>query len=96
VKLILRGSTIPVGNIVDSTIFPLFSLKKLWQVNCKLCVTQSGLTSQTGQDLINLMKRLNQERGLTFVFTTYDPQVMEAAQCVIRLVDGQLIEDTKR
>ena len=41
---ILRGSTIPVGNIVDSTIFPLFSLKKLWQVNYKPCVTQSGLT----------------------------------------------------
>jgi putative ABC transport system ATP-binding protein len=39
----------------------------------------ANLDSQTGQNLINLMKRLNQERGLTFVFATHDPQVMEAA-----------------
>ena len=53
----------------------------------------ANLDSQTGQDLIRLMKRLNQERGLTFVFATHDPQVMEAAHRVIRLVDGQIVED---
>ena len=56
----------------------------------------ANLDSQTGQDLIKLMKTLNQERGLTFVFATHDPQVMEAAHRVIRLVDGQIVEDSRR
>ena len=56
----------------------------------------ANLDSKTGQDLINLMKQLNQERGLTFVFATHDPQVMAAAHRVIRLVDGQIIEDRRQ
>ena len=34
----------------------------------------ANLDSQTGTDLIKLMKKLNQEHGLTFVFATHDPQ----------------------
>ena len=56
----------------------------------------ANLDSQTGQDLIKLMKKLNQERGLTFVFATHDPQVMEAAHRVIRLVDGRIVEDRQQ
>ena len=56
----------------------------------------ANLDSHTGQELIKLMKKLNQERGLTFVFATHDPQVMEAAHRVIRLVDGQIVEDLQR
>ena len=56
----------------------------------------ANLDSQTGKELIKLMKKLNQERGLTFVFATHDPQVMEAAHRVIRLVDGQIVEDRQQ
>lgn len=53
----------------------------------------ANLDSQTGAELIQLMERLNLERGLTFVFATHDPQVMEAARRVVRLVDGQIADD---
>ena len=56
----------------------------------------ANLDSQTGSELIQLMKTLNEERGLTFIFATHDPQVMEAARRVIRLVDGRIVEDTRK
>lgn len=56
----------------------------------------ANLDSQTGAELIELMLRLNQEHGITFVFSTHDPQVMDAARRVVRLVDGQVSEDVRR
>lgn len=53
----------------------------------------ANLDSQTGAALIDLMRKLNQERGITFIFSTHDPQVMTAAKRVIRLVDGQVHAD---
>ena len=41
------------------------------------------------------MRRLNTEFGVTFVFATHDPKVMEAASRVVRLVDGEIAEDTR-
>ena len=48
----------------------------------------ANLDSTTSDELIATMKKLNQELGVTFVFATHDPKVMEAAQRVVRLVDG--------
>jgi len=39
------------------------------------------------------MGRLNEERGVTFLFLIHDPQAMVAARRVIRLVDGQVDQD---
>ena len=56
----------------------------------------ANLDSQTGQELIELMARLNEEQGITFVFATHDPKVMAAAKRVIRMEDGQIIEDVRK
>jgi len=56
----------------------------------------ANLDSKTGQELIELMKNLNKEHGITFVFATHDPQVMDAAKRVVRLVDGEISEDIRR
>jgi putative ABC transport system ATP-binding protein len=56
----------------------------------------ANLDSKTAQELIELMARLNREQGATFVFATHDPQVMEAARRVIRLVDGRIAEDIRK
>lgn len=56
----------------------------------------ANLDSKTGAELIDLMKKLNQENGVTFVFSTHDPQVMDAARRVVRLVDGQVAEDLRK
>jgi putative ABC transport system ATP-binding protein len=42
------------------------------------------------------MAKLNQELGTTFVFATHDPQLMERAQRLIRLVDGAVALDERR
>ncbi len=56
----------------------------------------ANLDSTTGHELIELMQRLNRERGLTFVFATHDPKVMEAARRVVRLEDGQIASDERK
>jgi len=42
---ILRAFTTRAGDTVNSVIYHLYSSKRLWQANYKLCVTQSGSTS---------------------------------------------------
>ncbi len=56
----------------------------------------ANLDSTTSGALIDLMKQLNQEHGITFLFATHDPKVMAAAERVVRLVDGRVDEDLRR
>jgi len=52
----------------------------------------ANLDSATGTALIDLMHRLNAEKGVTFIFSTHDPMVMERAQRLVRLRDGKVME----
>lgn len=54
----------------------------------------ANLDSKTAISIIDLMIRLNQEDGTTFVFSTHDPMVMEAAPRLVNLRDGRIIADT--
>jgi putative ABC transport system ATP-binding protein len=54
----------------------------------------ANLDSKTGTELIQLMQRLNQERGVTFLFSSHDPKVIDHADRVIQLQDGLVIADT--
>ena len=45
----------------------------------------------TGQQIIDLMKALNKQKGTTFIFSTHDYKVMEHANAVIRLADGKIL-----
>jgi putative ABC transport system ATP-binding protein len=56
----------------------------------------ANLDSRTGTELIELMRTLNRDLGITFVFATHDPKVMEAAKRVVRLVDGEVAEDERK
>ena len=56
----------------------------------------ANLDSKTAEDLLDLMERLNRERGVTFLFSTHDPRVMARARRVIRLVDGRIASDERR
>lgn len=56
----------------------------------------ANLDSTTGHALLETMARLNQERGVTFLFATHDPKVMDAARRVVRLEDGQIVEDQRK
>jgi len=53
-----------------------------------------NLDTKTGWEIIQLMKRLNEEKGQTFLVVTHDPQIAEVADRAIHLKDG-LIEQIK-
>jgi len=55
----------------------------------------ANLDSQTGRALIELMKRLNQEQGVTFVFSTHDPRLLEHVTRIVRLEDGRVVRDER-
>ena len=52
----------------------------------------ANLDHKTGEGILRLMKELNQEEGTTFIFSTHDARVMEMADRVIELADGQIME----
>ncbi len=56
----------------------------------------ANLDSKAGAALMDMMRRLNQERAATFVFSTHDPMVVERATRVIRLRDGRIEADERR
>ena len=56
----------------------------------------ANLDRATSDALLDLMVQLNQEMGTTFVFATHDTRLMERANRVVRLVDGQIDSDERR
>jgi putative ABC transport system ATP-binding protein len=53
----------------------------------------ANLDSETADKLLTIMERLNRERGVTFLFSTHDPRVMERARRNLRLRDGRVFAD---
>ena len=53
----------------------------------------ANLDSASGSDILALMRELNVSRGITFLFSTHDPMVMEHARRIVTLRDGKIIED---
>jgi putative ABC transport system ATP-binding protein len=49
-----------------------------------------NLDSKSGKEIMELIVRLNKERGTTVIVVTHDPNVAERTQRVIRLKDGCL------
>jgi len=56
----------------------------------------ANVDSGTAEKLLAIMEQLNQERGVTFIFSTHDPRVVERARRVVRLVDGRVESDKTR
>jgi putative ABC transport system ATP-binding protein len=53
----------------------------------------ANLDSQTGQGLLEMMARMNEQRQVTFIFSTHDRMVMDFARRIIRLKDGIMVDD---
>jgi putative ABC transport system ATP-binding protein len=52
-----------------------------------------NLDSASGQELMRLLARLNQEQGLTVLIVTHDPSVSALTRRVIHMRDGQIVAD---
>jgi len=53
----------------------------------------ANVDSETAIALLELMQRLNQQQGITFLFSTHDPRVIKRGRRVIRIRDGSIESD---
>jgi putative ABC transport system ATP-binding protein len=53
----------------------------------------ANLDSKTGEGLLELMREMNTQRGVTFIFSTHDRMVMEYARRVVIIKDGHINDD---
>ena len=56
----------------------------------------ANLDSKTGKDILELMAGLNEKHGITFIFSTHDPMVMDFARRLVLLHDGRIVEEKSR
>ncbi|HET9590502.1 MAG TPA: ABC transporter ATP-binding protein [Anaerolineales bacterium] len=54
----------------------------------------ANLDTENGEQVMEIMKKLNQETGTTFVFATHDPRVIKYASRVVTLQDGLITKDS--
>jgi putative ABC transport system ATP-binding protein len=52
----------------------------------------ANLDSVNGASLVDMMKELNVNHGMTFIFSTHDRMVMERASRVVTLKDGRIAD----
>lgn len=52
-----------------------------------------ALDTRTSEEIMLLLKKLNQERGLTVVIITHEPEVGNHCQRIVQLTDGQIVMD---
>ena len=56
----------------------------------------ANLDGENAEILIEMMRTLNREEGITFVFSTHDPRVVSHAGRVVTLEDGRVSKDEMR
>ncbi len=55
----------------------------------------ANLDTENGEQVMDIMQKLNQETGTTFVFATHDPRVIKYAKRIVTLQDGLIVNDNK-
>ena len=53
----------------------------------------ANVDSETGKALLDLMRNLNEEKGVTFFFSTHEEAVMKRARRLLHLEDGVIFND---
>jgi len=53
----------------------------------------ANLDGENAEILLTMMRRLNREQDITFIFSTHDPRVVAHARRVVTLVDGRVAKD---
>src|SRR5207245_2286745 len=51
----------------------------------------ANLDSVTSEQILELMLRLNRDKGVTFLFATHDPRVMRHSRRVMQIQDGRML-----
>ena len=53
------------------------------------------LDSENAAEIVGLMRRLNQERALTWLIVTHDISVGRATDRIVRMLDGEIVDDQR-
>lgn len=56
----------------------------------------ANLDSQTGAEVIALMRRMQRERQVSFVFSSHDPQIQAEADDVVFIRDGKIVGSAQK
>jgi putative ABC transport system ATP-binding protein len=56
----------------------------------------ANLDSSTGNGLLEMMKQMNKEKNVTFIFSTHDKMVMDYARRLILIRDGSIEDDQRK
>ena len=51
----------------------------------------ANLDHKTGTAVLEVMKKINEDQGTVFIFSTHDPKVMSMASRIVQLADGKVI-----
>ena len=55
----------------------------------------ANLDTENGRQIMEIMQRLNEDTGTTFVFATHDPRVFPFARRVVEVRDGKVAENSR-
>ncbi|HET7863135.1 MAG TPA: ABC transporter ATP-binding protein [Burkholderiaceae bacterium] len=55
----------------------------------------ANLDSKTGTEILDLMRQLNRDHKVTLVFATHDHGIVERADRIINILDGQIADDQR-
>ena len=55
----------------------------------------ANLDTENGHQIMEIMQRLNEETGTTFIFATHDPRVFPFARRVVEVRDGIVTENSR-
>ena len=56
----------------------------------------ANLDTKNGEQIMDIMKKLNEETNTTFIFATHDPRVIKYAKRIVTLEDGKIVKDEEQ
>ena len=55
----------------------------------------AALDSQTGREVVELLRRLARDQGCAVLMVTHDPRILDIADRLVRMEDGRLFEEAQ-
>jgi putative ABC transport system ATP-binding protein len=55
-----------------------------------------NLDTSSGQEIMDIFHQLNQDRGITVLFVTHDPEIADETRRIIHIRDGLIEQDELR
>ncbi len=55
-----------------------------------------NLDSKSGKEIMGILTKLNEEKGVTLVIVTHDPSIANSMDRTVHLKDGQIVKDERR